>query len=127
ESTVSVVAVLPQICVQAKGSGTSDVASKKQVEVEKVKVLKEKHTVKPFKNFYDGRIKISEPLSEEEKKLVEYIWSDRCPKGDIVFTKKGLKLECLWFLSLYPEIKVAANVIDAWSDVLNHEEKYRAN
>ncbi|GJZ18110.1 hypothetical protein Tco_0554233 [Tanacetum coccineum] len=110
--------------------------AKKQVEVEKAKVLektthveigKEKRIVKPSSNFYDRRVKISKPLSEEEKKLVEYIWSDRCPEGDIVFAKKGLKLECLWFLSLYPEIKVAANVIDAWSDVLNHEEKYRAN
>ncbi|GKC47569.1 hypothetical protein Tco_1065291, partial [Tanacetum coccineum] len=127
ESTVNVVAVLPQICVQAKGSGTSDVATKKQVEVEKTKVLKEKRTVKPSSNFYDRRIKISEPLSEEEKKLVEYIWSDSCPEGDIVFARKGLELECLWFLSLYPEIKVDATVIDAWSDVLNHEEKYRRN
>ncbi|GKB13015.1 hypothetical protein Tco_0846938 [Tanacetum coccineum] len=73
------------------------------------------------------RIKISEPLSEEEKKLVEYIWSDSCPESDIVFARKRLELECLWFLSLYPEIKVDATVIDAWSDVLNHEEKYRRN
>ncbi|GJU76662.1 ulp1 protease family, C-terminal catalytic domain-containing protein [Tanacetum coccineum] len=127
ESTVNVVAGLPQICVQAKGNGTSDVASKKQVEVEKVNILKEKHTIKPSRNFYDRRIKISEPLFEEEKKLVEYIWSDSCPEGDIVFARKGLILECLWFLSLYPEIKVAANIIDAWTDVLNHEEKYRKN
>ncbi|GKB99598.1 ulp1 protease family, C-terminal catalytic domain-containing protein [Tanacetum coccineum] len=127
ESTVNVVAGLPQICIQAKGNGTSDVASKKQVEVEKVKVLKEKRTIKPSRNFYDMRIKISEPLSEEENKLVEYIWSDSCPEGDIVFARKGLILECLWFLSLYPEIKVAANIIDAWTDVLNHEEKYRKN
>ncbi|GKB78926.1 hypothetical protein Tco_0945821, partial [Tanacetum coccineum] len=105
ESTVNVVDVLPWICVRAKGSGTSDVATKKQVEVEKAKVSKEKRT----------------------KKLVEYIWSDNFPEGDIVFARKGLELECLWFLSLYPEIKVDATVIDAWSDVLNHEEKYRAN
>nr|GEY22267.1 hypothetical protein [Tanacetum cinerariifolium] len=127
ESTVNVVVVLSQICVdtketeaiekqqkeknivQAKGSGTA----KKQVEVEKAKLLKEKRTVNPSSNFYDRRVKISEPLSEEEKKLVEYIWSDICPEGDIVFARKCLELECLWFLSLYPEIKVAANVIDA--------------
>nr|GEW22012.1 ulp1 protease family, C-terminal catalytic domain-containing protein [Tanacetum cinerariifolium] len=109
ESTVDVVAVLPQICVQIKGSGTSDVETKKQVEVEKYKVIKEKRTIKTSSNFYDRRINISEPISEEEKKLVEYIWSDSCPKG------------------LYPEIKVDATVIDAWSDVLNHEEKYRRN
>ncbi|GKD26358.1 hypothetical protein Tco_1232572 [Tanacetum coccineum] len=127
ESIVNVVDVLPQICVRAKGSGTLDVATKKQVEVEKSKVLKEKRTVKPSSNFYDRRIKISEPLSEEEKKLVEYIWSDSCPEGDIVFARKRLELECLWFLSLYPEIKVDATVIDALSDVLNHEEKYRRN
>ncbi|GJZ38088.1 hypothetical protein Tco_0584279, partial [Tanacetum coccineum] len=127
KSIVNVVAMLPQICVRSKGSGTSDVATKKQVEVEKAKVLKEKRTVKASSNFYDKRIKISEPLSEEEKKLVEYIWSDSCPEGDIVFARKGLELECLWFLSLYPEIKVDATVIDAWSDVLNHEEKYRRN
>ncbi|GJS63188.1 hypothetical protein Tco_0677752, partial [Tanacetum coccineum] len=127
EFTVNVVDVLPHICVRAKGSGTSDVATKKQVKVEKTKVLKEKRTVKPSSNFYDRRIKISEPLSEEEKKLVEYIWSDSCPEGDIVFARKGLELECLWFLSLYPEIKVDATIIDAWSDVLNHDEKYRRN
>ncbi|GJU75746.1 hypothetical protein Tco_1272816 [Tanacetum coccineum] len=127
ESTDNVVAVLPQICVQSKESDTLDVATKKEVEVKKAKVLKEKRTVKPSSNFYDRRINISEPLSEEEKKIVEYIWSDSCPEGDIVFASKGLELECLWFLSLYPEIKVDASVIDVWSDVLNHEEKYRRN
>ncbi|GJV19956.1 hypothetical protein Tco_1368976 [Tanacetum coccineum] len=84
--------------------------AKKLVEVEKSKVLekttkveivKEKRTVKPSINFYDTRVKISEPLFEEEMKLVEYTWSDSCPEGDIIFAKKG--------------------------DVLNHEEKYRAN
>nr|GEW03940.1 hypothetical protein [Tanacetum cinerariifolium] len=107
--------------------GTSDVATKKQVKVEKSKVLKEKPTVKTSSNFYDRRINISEPLSEEEKKLVECIWSDSCLEGYIVFATKGLELECLWFLSLYLEIKVDATVIDAWSDVFNHEEKYRMN
>ncbi|GJW75567.1 hypothetical protein Tco_0134937 [Tanacetum coccineum] len=64
ESTDNVVVVLPHIGVRAKESGTSDVATKKQVEVEKAKVLKEKRIVKPSSNFYDRRIKISEPLSE---------------------------------------------------------------
>ncbi|GJV10933.1 hypothetical protein Tco_1352474 [Tanacetum coccineum] len=95
--------------------------------VESIVNATEKRTLKPSSNFYDRRIKIFEPLSEEEKKLIEYIWSDNCPEGDIVFARKGLELECLWFLSLYPEIKVGATVIDAWSDVLNHEEKYRRN
>nr|GEU35737.1 ulp1 protease family, C-terminal catalytic domain-containing protein [Tanacetum cinerariifolium] len=115
------------ICVRTKGSGTSDVATKKQVEVEKSKVLKEKRKVKTSSNFYDRRINIFEPLFEEEMKLIEYIWSDSCPEGDIVFATKCLELECLWFLSLYPEIKVDATVIDAWSDVFNHEEKYKRN
>ncbi|GJX05102.1 ulp1 protease family, C-terminal catalytic domain-containing protein [Tanacetum coccineum] len=122
ESTDNVVAVLPRICVQSKESDTLDVATKKEVEVKKAKVLKEKRTVKLSSNFYDRRINISEPLFEEEKKIVEYIWSNSCPEGDIVFASKGLELECLWFLSLYPEIKVDASVIDVWSDVLNHEE-----
>nr|GEV39973.1 ulp1 protease family, C-terminal catalytic domain-containing protein [Tanacetum cinerariifolium] len=92
-----------------------------------VEIVKETRTVKPSRNFYDRRVKIFQPLSEEEKKLIEYIRSDSFPEGDIVFAKKGLELECLWFLSLYLEIKVAENVIDAWSDVLNHEEKYKVN
>ncbi|GJX43551.1 hypothetical protein Tco_0260227 [Tanacetum coccineum] len=115
ESIDNVVDVLPQICVDAQNDKnlyaketeaiekqqkekimsqhkpeTKKGTAKKQVEVEKAKVLekttsveigKEKHIVKPSSNFYDRRVKISKPLSEEEKKLVEYIWSDRCPEG----------------------------------------------
>ncbi|GJY22983.1 hypothetical protein Tco_0396641, partial [Tanacetum coccineum] len=65
----------------SKGEWYFRCGNQKKVEVEIAKVLKEKRRVKPFSNFYDRRIKISKPLSEEEKKLVEYIWSDSCPEG----------------------------------------------
>ncbi|GJT82838.1 hypothetical protein Tco_1057180 [Tanacetum coccineum] len=117
ESTDNVVDLLPQICVDAQKD--KNLYAKETENIEKQQ--KEKNVVQP------KGIKIFQPLSKEEKKFVEYIWSDNCPEGDIVFAKKGLELECLWFLSLYLEIKVAAHVIDAWSDVLNHEDKYRAN
>ncbi|GKA88922.1 hypothetical protein Tco_0810734 [Tanacetum coccineum] len=78
-----------------------------------------------FDYFYERKVKIYYPFSEEEEDLVDYIWSDSCPKGDIVFSGKGLQLECVWFLSLHPEIQVFSNIIDVWTTILNNEDKFR--
>ncbi|GJZ69431.1 ulp1 protease family, C-terminal catalytic domain-containing protein [Tanacetum coccineum] len=75
--------------------------------------------------YYERKTMYTKPLSEAEKKIVEYIWSYKCPEGDIIFTGKGLQIECIWFLSLYPEIQLSSNIIDLWSIILNDEEKYR--
>ncbi|GJU38688.1 FAR1 DNA binding domain, zinc finger, SWIM-type, MULE transposase domain containing protein [Tanacetum coccineum] len=64
-----------------------------------------------------------EELTDEDDR--EYLKSKKF--SDIIFARKGLELEYLWFLSLYPGINVDATIIDAWSDVFNHEEKYRRN
>lgn len=45
--------------------------------------------------------------------------------SDIIFSGKGLELECVFFFSLYPEIQVASRIIDVWSIVLNDEEQFR--
>ena len=45
--------------------------------------------------------------------------------SDIVFKTKQYKLECNFFKTLFPDVEVAAPILDAWSIVLNHEEKYR--
>lgn len=45
--------------------------------------------------------------------------------SDIVFKGKGLELEGVFFLSLYPEMEVASNIIDLWSFILNKEEQFR--
>ena len=44
--------------------------------------------------------------------------------SDIVFEAKGLQLEGVFFLSLYPEVEVASPIIDVWSIILNNEEQF---
>ncbi|GKA37063.1 ulp1 protease family, C-terminal catalytic domain-containing protein [Tanacetum coccineum] len=39
--------------------------------------------------------------------------------------KNGVGIECVFFLSLYPEIEVASTIIDLWTLVLNNEEQHR--
>ncbi|GJT80249.1 ulp1 protease family, C-terminal catalytic domain-containing protein [Tanacetum coccineum] len=90
----------------------------------------EKRQVKPsnflVSPFYQRKVILHEPVSEEGKKIVEYIWSDNTPEGDIIFEeKKGVGIECVFFLSLYPEIQVASTIIDLWTLVLNNEEQHR--
>ncbi|PWA77309.1 ulp1 protease family, C-terminal catalytic domain-containing protein [Artemisia annua] len=102
----------------------------KAVEEDKEDViLKEKRTVKPSNAmkspFYDRKVHIYQKWSEAEMKLVEYMWSDSTPESDIVFNGKGLQIEGVFFLSLYPEIEVAAPIIDVWSIILNNEEQFR--
>ncbi|GJX05101.1 ulp1 protease family, C-terminal catalytic domain-containing protein [Tanacetum coccineum] len=76
--------------------------------------------------FYQRKVILDEPVSEEGKKIVEYIWSKNTPEGDIVFDrKKGFGIEGVYFLSLYPEIEVASTIIDLWTLVLNNEEQHR--
>ena len=45
--------------------------------------------------------------------------------SEIVFESNGLQIEGVFFLSLYPEVEVAAPVIDVWSKILNYEEQFR--
>ena len=45
--------------------------------------------------------------------------------SDIVFNGKGLQIEGVFFLSLYPEVEVASTIIDVWSIILNNEEEFR--
>ncbi|GJU75747.1 ulp1 protease family, C-terminal catalytic domain-containing protein [Tanacetum coccineum] len=70
--------------------------------------------------FYQRKVILDEPVSEEGKKIVEYIWSKNTPEG-----KKGFGIEGVYFLSLYPEIEVASTIIDLWTLVLNNEEQHR--
>ncbi|PWA72729.1 hypothetical protein CTI12_AA262800 [Artemisia annua] len=92
-------------------------------------ILKEKRMVKPSNAmkspFYDRKVHIYQKWSEAEMKLVEYMWSDSTPESDIVFNGKGLQIEGVFFLSLYPEVEVAAPIIDVWSIILNNEEQFR--
>ncbi|GKA61264.1 ulp1 protease family, C-terminal catalytic domain-containing protein [Tanacetum coccineum] len=57
--------------------------------------------------FYERKVTIQKELSENEKKVAEFIWR-ACNDG-----------------SLFPNVEVAASILDIWSLVLNHEEKYR--
>ncbi|GJY22987.1 ulp1 protease family, C-terminal catalytic domain-containing protein [Tanacetum coccineum] len=76
--------------------------------------------------FYPRKVILDESVSEEGKKIVEYIWSKNTPEGDIVFErKKGFGIEGVYFLSLYPKIEVASTIIDLWILVLNNEEQHR--
>lgn len=45
--------------------------------------------------------------------------------SEIVFKKKDMEMEWTFFESFYPDVQVAANILDIWSLVLNHEERYR--
>ncbi|GJU78824.1 hypothetical protein Tco_1275894 [Tanacetum coccineum] len=99
---------------------------KKLQEAKELITVSEKNTVKHiFDSFYERKVKIYDPFSKEEKDLVDYIWSDSCTEGEIVFSGKGLQLEYVWFLSLHREIQVFSNVIDVWTTILNNEEKFR--
>ncbi|GJT67808.1 ulp1 protease family, C-terminal catalytic domain-containing protein [Tanacetum coccineum] len=60
-------------------------------------------------------------LSENEKKVAEFIWR-ACNDGS-----KDLQVQLGIFKSLFPNVEVAAGILDIWSLVLNHEEKYREN
>ncbi|GJS80759.1 hypothetical protein Tco_0730640 [Tanacetum coccineum] len=75
--------------------------------------------------YFERKTMYTKPFSVAEKKIVEYIWSFNSPEGDIIFTGKGLQIECIWFFSLYPEIQLSSNIIDLWSTILNDEEKFR--
>ncbi|GKB98136.1 hypothetical protein Tco_0984273 [Tanacetum coccineum] len=75
--------------------------------------------------YFERKTMYTKPFTVAEKKIVEYIWSYNSPEGDIIFTGKGLQIECIWFFSLYPEIQLSSNIIDLWSTILNDEEKYR--
>ncbi|PWA62256.1 hypothetical protein CTI12_AA365670 [Artemisia annua] len=92
-------------------------------------IVKEKRTVKPSNAmkspFYDRKVHIYQKWPEAEMKLVEYMWSESNPEGEIVFNGKGLQLEGVFFLSLYPEVEVASPIIDLWSIILNNEEEFR--
>ncbi|GJW48117.1 hypothetical protein Tco_0079763, partial [Tanacetum coccineum] len=88
----------------------------------------------------DGQI--YKVLSENEKKVAEFIWR-ACNDGskllmqqnlmfismysDIVFKSKDLQVQLGIFESLFPNVEVAAGILDILSLVLNHEEKYKEN
>ncbi|GJZ02127.1 hypothetical protein Tco_0520088 [Tanacetum coccineum] len=95
-----------------------------------VDIESEKRQGKPsnflVSSFNQRKVILDEPVSEEGKKIMEYIWSTNTPKGDIVFEKKkGFGIKGVYFLSLYPEIEVASAIIDLWTLVLNNEEQHR--
>ncbi|GJZ65673.1 hypothetical protein Tco_0622369 [Tanacetum coccineum] len=92
--------------------------------------------------FYQWKVILHEPFSKEGKKIVEYIWSENTPKGYIthyltvyvdlkctvinfLILHQRVGIECVFFLSLYPEIQVASTIIDLWTLVLNNEEQHR--
>ncbi|GKD53010.1 ulp1 protease family, C-terminal catalytic domain-containing protein, partial [Tanacetum coccineum] len=86
-------------------------------EIEKRQGKPSNFLVSPF---YQRKVILDEAISEEGKRIVEYIWSKNTPKG-----KKGFGIEGVYFLSLYLEIKVASTIIDLWTLVLNNEEQHR--
>ncbi|GKB31425.1 hypothetical protein Tco_0870826, partial [Tanacetum coccineum] len=75
--------------------------------------------------YFERKTMYTKPFTVAEKKILEYIWSYNSLEGDIIFTGKGLQIECIWFFSLYPEIQLSSNIIDLWSTILNDEDKYR--
>ncbi|GJR76761.1 hypothetical protein Tco_0089126 [Tanacetum coccineum] len=76
--------------------------------------------------FNQRKVILHEPVSEEGKKIVEYIWSDNTPEGDnFLILHQRVGIECVFFLSLYPEIQVASTIIDLWTLVLNNKEQHK--
>ncbi|GKC32509.1 ulp1 protease family, C-terminal catalytic domain-containing protein, partial [Tanacetum coccineum] len=75
--------------------------------------------------FYERKVILQKALSKNEKKLAEFIWRACNDGSDIVFKSKDLQAELGIFKSLFPNVEVAAGILDIWSYVLNHEEKYR--
>ncbi|GJS34332.1 hypothetical protein Tco_0532714 [Tanacetum coccineum] len=70
-------------------------------------------------------VTLQKALSENEKKVAEFIWRACNDGSDIVFKSKDLQVQLGIFKSLFPNVEVAAGILDIWSLVLNHEEKYR--
>ncbi|GJT16801.1 hypothetical protein Tco_0875507 [Tanacetum coccineum] len=107
-----------------------DAAKKKgaaitQLNSQELQLKSLKMIIKRLKEETREKTMYTKPFSIAEKKILEYIWSYDSPEGDIIFTGKGLEIECIWFFSLYPEIQLSSNIIDLWSTILNDEEKYR--
>ncbi|PWA58132.1 ATP synthase CF1 alpha subunit, chloroplast [Artemisia annua] len=138
KSAVHVVDAVPQPGKAKKVSTKEDTqkpkrgqkrGTKAMEEAKEAEILNKKHTIKPsnamVSTINDRKVVVYKKWPEAEMNLVEYIWSDSCNEGDIIFSGKGLQLECVFFFSLYPEIRVASIIIDAWSIVLNDEEKFR--
>ncbi|PWA44830.1 hypothetical protein CTI12_AA515750 [Artemisia annua] len=71
------------------------------------------------------KVILSYKTISEEKKVVEYLWSTCKPASDIAFKTKHYELQCKFFESLFPEVEVAARILDAWSIVLSDGEKYK--
>ncbi|GJU76919.1 hypothetical protein Tco_1273989 [Tanacetum coccineum] len=71
------------------------------------------------------KVTLQKALSENEKKVAEFIWRACNDGSDIVFKSKDLQLRLGIFKSLFLNVEVAAGILDMWSLVLNHEEKYR--
>ncbi|GJR20031.1 hypothetical protein Tco_0968558 [Tanacetum coccineum] len=107
-----------------------DAAKKKlaamtQINNQDLQLKSLKMIIKRLKEEEREKTMSTKPFIVAEKKIIEYIWSYNSPEGDIVFTGKGLQIECIWFFSLYPKIQLSSNIIDLWSTILNDEEKYK--
>ncbi|GJW53778.1 hypothetical protein Tco_0097863 [Tanacetum coccineum] len=59
------------------------------------------------------KVTLQKALSKNEKKVDEFIW------------RANLQVQLGIFKSLFLNVEVATGIIDIWSLVLNHEEKYR--
>ncbi|GJT52388.1 hypothetical protein Tco_0978545 [Tanacetum coccineum] len=95
---------------------------------------KSQEKIQPPKNvtFYERKV--------TSQKVAEFIWC-ACNDGskllmqqnlmfiltysDIVFKSKDMRVRLGIFESLFPNVEVASGILDVWSLVLNHEEKYR--
>ncbi|GJX27754.1 hypothetical protein Tco_0235833 [Tanacetum coccineum] len=134
-----------QISIESKcfyGIKLNDVDSNiKEYGIQQLATKSQKKIQQP-KNvtFYERKVTLQKALSENEKKVAEFIWR-ACNDGskilmqqnlmfismynDIVFKSKDLQVQLGIFKSLFPNVEVAAGILDIWSLVLNHEEKYR--
>ncbi|GJY51106.1 hypothetical protein Tco_0441953 [Tanacetum coccineum] len=58
-------------------------------------------------SFYERNVVLNKFLYEEVKKVIEWIWSTSKKEG------------------LYSKVEVASSIVDVWSVILNHEERFR--
>ncbi|PWA39313.1 ulp1 protease family, C-terminal catalytic domain-containing protein [Artemisia annua] len=103
---------------------------KKKVSFEEQDIAIEgKHEVKFSRSmtspFYVRKVDVRQKLTEEEKKVIEYIWSTSNDGSEVVFKTKDTGMEWVFLESLFPRVEVACNLIDVWSIILNYEELKR--
>ncbi|KAK9080276.1 hypothetical protein SSX86_000034 [Deinandra increscens subsp. villosa] len=76
--------------------------------------------------FANNRVLLNERRTVMENNVGNYIFSSYGSKRDIVYsTERGGDVMRVHMESLCPGVKVHANVISAWSTVLNNDRQYR--